>query len=99
MQPSTVLRIAPYLFKFQPVVRNNILSRIQVDILAHRAEGATCRKFSSDYRMCNQVALSRCFVRTALEFHWSRACQDGPLLLLSDLNIHKFEEANRSRSE
>jgi hypothetical protein len=30
-----------YLFEFQPAVRNNILSRIQVDILVHRAEGAT----------------------------------------------------------
>jgi hypothetical protein len=44
MQPTTVLRMVPYLFEFQPAVRNNILSRIQVDVLVHRAEGATDRK-------------------------------------------------------
>jgi hypothetical protein len=93
MQLTTVLRMTSYLFKFQPAVRNNILSRIQVDILVHRAEAATYRKLCSDYRMCNQETFSRCFVRTSLGFHWSRACQGGPLLFLSDLNIHKFEEA------
>jgi hypothetical protein len=42
--------------------------------------------------MCNQEALSGCFVRTALGFHWSRACQGGPLSFSSDLDIHKLEE-------
>jgi hypothetical protein len=99
MQPTTVPRMAPDLFEFQSAIRNSILSRIQVSILAHRAEDATCHKLCSDYRICNQEALSQCFVRTALGFHWSRACQGGPLSFLSDLDIHTLEEVNRNRSE
>jgi hypothetical protein len=93
MQPTTVLGMVSYLFEFQLAIRNNILSRIQVYILVHRAEGATYRKLCSDYRIRNQEALSRSFVRTALGFHWSRACQGGPLSVLSDLDIHKIEDA------
>jgi hypothetical protein len=84
MQPTTFLGTAPYLFEFHPAVRNDILSRIQVDILVHRAEDVTYRKLCSDYRMCNQEAFG---------FHWSRACQGGPLSFLSDLDIRKFEES------
>jgi hypothetical protein len=93
MQLTTVLCMASCLFEFQPAVRNNILSRIQVDIFVHHAEGATYRKLCRDYCMCSQEALSRFFVRTTLEFHWSYVCQGGPLSFLSDLDIHKFEEA------
>jgi hypothetical protein len=99
MQPTTVLRMAPDLFEFQPPVWNNILSRIQVDILICRAEGATYSKLCSDYRMCSQEALAQCFVRAAFGFHWSHTCQGGLLSLLSDLDIHKFEEANRNKSK
>jgi hypothetical protein len=99
MQPTTVLRMASHLLEFQPAVRNNTLSRIQVDILIHRAERATYCKLCNDYRMCNQETRSRCSMHMALGYHWSGAYQGGPLSFLSDLDIHKFEEANRNRSE
>jgi hypothetical protein len=81
MQPTMVLRMAPDLFEPHLSVSINILSRIQMDILVHRAEGATYRKLCSDYPMCNQEALLRRFVRMELGFHWSRAYQDEPLSL------------------
>jgi hypothetical protein len=78
MQPHAILRMAPYPFEFEPAVGSSILSRIRVDILVHRAEGATYRKLYNGYRLCNQEALSQCFVRTELGFHWLRAARADP---------------------
>jgi hypothetical protein len=57
-QNAMILHMVPYLFEFGPVVRSNILSRTQVDIVVHCAEGVPYRKLCSDYRLCNQETFS-----------------------------------------
>jgi hypothetical protein len=66
---ETLIDLAPSLFKLQLAISHNILSKVQVDIVIERANGASCATIRQPHKLCNGESLVRCFIRATLGFY------------------------------
>jgi hypothetical protein len=58
---------------------NNIglFSNPQVSIFKAGIDGSSYTSICKTFKICNNKAIARCWVRSALGFSWDRTCQGG----------------------
>jgi hypothetical protein len=74
MQGAILFRLAPYLFELQSAVSHNILSKVKLDIVIERTNGASHTIIRQSHKLCNDESLVRCFIRAPLRPYWTPIC-------------------------
>lgn len=90
--------VGVHLAHLQSGVAMGLLSKQQVDIFLARAEGASYATIRHRYKLCNDEAVARSLVRSALGFYWIRFCTGGRLSYLSELDALEFQAIVSERS-